>query len=515
MESDAGRRRKTGIHGMNEERSHIGRVFTPLAWAAWLIEQSAAYEAWSQGACVLDPTCGQGSFLEAFLWLARRRGQRIRPADLSRLYGMEIVGADKTAFLARIRRNYRVHFPEENFALSDFIAEPLRRRFDLLVGNPPWANFADLTANLKRRWAAHFIHHGLVKSRRDVLLGKSRADVAALVVKKAIDEALCDGGRAAFFVPMSMFFNSGANDRFRPFPGSDHSYRVLRLWDFGSERIFEGVATRYGAALFEKRSPQAWPVETFAYAGHEWGRAFSTASDRGSGYWQRHAKPFPAEWGDRGPRIEIPAAQKPRQGINTCGANEVFVFTRESDGRFRNGHGEVVELESELMYPLMHVELFKLKVRKVAESKWILVPHDAGDGRPLDAAALASFPRSRAWLAANRHKLTNRKGTMIRERIARGVWWSLLGVGPYSFSPWKVAWESLGKRRFRPVVLEGRWQGNQALHAFCPCASKADAMNLCASLRTEAVAKWLESSVMAGTCNWAQPGRISQLMTFR
>jgi hypothetical protein len=493
----------------------IGRIFTPLAWAIWLIEQSGAFEAWLQGACVLDPTCGHGSFLEAFLSLARQRGQRIRPADVPRLYGIEMVGADKAVFLARIWRNYGVHFPEENFTLSDFIVGPSRRRFDLLVGNPPWANFADLPAELKQRWSAHFIRHGLVKSRRDVLLGKSRADVASLVVKKAIDEALCDGGRAAFFVPMSMFFNSGANDRFRPYPGSDHSYRVLRLWDFGSERIFEGVATRYGAALFEKRSPQAWPVETFAYADHQWRRAFSTASDRQSGCWQRHGKPFPAGWGDRSPRIEIHAAQKPRQGINTCGANEVFIFTRESDGRFRNGRGEIVELESELMHPLMHVELFKWNDSRLAESKWILVPHDTGDGRPLDAAALASFPRSRAWLAANRHKLTSRKGTMIRERIARGLWWSLLGVGPYSFSPWKVAWGALGKRRFRPVVLEGRWQGNQALHAFCPCASKADAMNLCASLRTEAVARWLESSAMAGTCNWAQPGRISQLLTFR
>ena len=83
-----------------------------------------------------------------------------------------------------------------------------------------------------------------------------------------------------------------------------------------------------------------------------------------------------------------------------------------------------------------------------------------------------------------------RKGTLINAHIGRGSWWALLGVGPYSFAPWKVAWEALGRKRFTPTVLEGRWQGNQALHAFCPCASAQEAEALAAALSRMQVEAW-------------------------
>jgi hypothetical protein len=71
----------------------------------------------------------------------------------------------------------------------------------------------------------------------------------------------------------------------------------------------------------------------------------------------------------------------------------------------------------------------------------------------------------------------------------------------------------LGRKSFTPVVLEGRWQGNQALHAFCPCSSLREAEALATALGGMQVEKWLKSSAMEGTCNWAQPGRIMQVLT--
>jgi hypothetical protein len=104
------------------------------------------------------------------------------------------------------------------------------------------------------------------------------------------------------------------------------------------------------------------------------------------------------------------------------------------------------------------------------------------------------------------HELLARKGTMLKAYISRGQWWALLGVGPYSFSPWKVAWEALGKSAFKPVVVSGEWQGNQALHAYCPCETQNDALRLAEALREPLVEKYLLASAMGGTMNWAQPG---------
>jgi hypothetical protein len=518
----------------------VGRVFTPLPWAIWLIEVTGAFRAWLDGATVLDPTCGDGAFLESFIALARREGVTVTPEALARLHGVEIVAADKTHALERIAARYGTRLVEDNIRTTDFITATFSQRYDVLVGNPPWINFTDLPSDLKAKWGPEYIRHQLVTDKRDVLLGGSRADIAALVMKKVLDNVLSDTGQAAFFIPLSIFCNSGANDRFRPFPASAHTYRVVRLWDFGRETVFDGIATRYGAALFDRQEPQTWPVETHIRESGVWTRAYSVASDRRSGTWHRQWTPEP-DGGSGTPRaIEIRPSQKPRQGVNTCGTNNVFIFERDGD-RFRNGLGERWELEEELLFPLMNACNFAQPLVRCAgvppafsntplgriehagrprserpcRRRFIMLPHDTRTGRPLAWDTIAKYACTAAYLTAHRDTLMRRKGTLINSLIGRGFWWALLGVGPYAFSPWKVAWEALGKRNFRPAVLDGRWQGNQALHAFCPCESLQEADTLAAALRRTEVERWLKSSTMEGTCNWAQPGRIAQVLTIR
>jgi hypothetical protein len=496
------------------DTSSIGRVFTPLPWAMWLIEVTGAFRSWLAGASVLDPTCGDGAFLEAFVALARREGVDIRRDALARLHGVETVAADKGRLIERLTVRYGVKLPGANITTADFITAKIPGRYDVIVGNPPWINFTDLPDDLKAAWGPGYICHRLVTDKRDVLLGGSRADVAALILKKALDDMLADRGQAAFFIPLSLFFNSGANDRFRPFPGSTHGYRVIRLWDFGKEEVFAGIATRYGAALFDREGAQTWPVETDVRAGGAWTRSFSVACDRRSGAWHRltHQAETPGAGVLEPPAIGINASQKPRQGINTCGANDIFLFVRHGN-KLRNGLGDEWDLEEELLFPLMNAGNFGRPL--ASAQRFILVPHDVRTGRPLAWEAIIRYGRVARYLSRHREALMRRKGTLINAHIGRGFWWSLLGVGPYAFAPWKVAWEALGKKSFRPTVLTGRWQGNQALHAFCPCASAEEAEALAAELGRPQVETWLKSSAMAGTCNWAQPGRIAQLLTIR
>lgn len=486
----------------------IGRVFTPLSWAVWLIEVSGTFRAWLDGATVLDPTCGEGAFLEAFVFLARREGISITRDALACLHGVEIVEADKSRLLERISACYDAKLVGNNIRTADFITTKIEARYDVIVGNPPWINFTDLPDELKAKWAPAFIGYQLVKDKRKVLLGGSRADVATLILKKALDDVLTAGGRAAFFIPLSMFFNSGANDLFRPFPGSTHGYRVVRLWDFGQEPAFGGISTRNGAVLFDRQSSQTWPVETNVRRDGIWTRSYSIAGDHRSGAWRRHERPETDE--QSLPAIAISPSQKPRQGVNTCGANDIFIFERNGD-KLRNGFDEEWELEEELLFPLMNAGSFGRPFDR--SQRWILVPHETRTGRPLAWSAIAEHRRVAGYLSRHREALIRRKGTLINAHIRRGFWWALLGVGPYAFAPWKVAWEALGRKRFTPVVLEGRWQGNQALHAFCPCSSVQEAEALAAALGGTQVERWLKSSAMEGTCNWAQPGRIMQVLT--
>lgn len=89
----------------------------------------------------------------------------------------------------------------------------------------------------------------------------------------------------------------------------------------------------------------------------------------------------------------------------------------------------------------------------------------------------------------------------------------MLGVGPYSFYPYKVIWEAYGRASFRPIIIPGHWQANQSLQAFIPLHSQIQAEVVCKSLGQRSVEAYLRSLRMEGTMNWAQPGKISKLIT--
>lgn len=488
-----------------ETEPNIGRVFTPDKWAMWLLEETGAFQAWLDGATICDPNFGGGAFIVGLLKLASCKGIRLTSEQISRVFGCELSPSDKPRLMELVSRQFNVSLLEDNFTIGDVLSSAFDRKFDLLVGNPPWANFSVLPPEFRELWGRMYIKYGLVNSKREVLLGGSRADIATLILKKLLDQNLVDDGSAAFFLPLSIFFNSGSNDRFRPYPGSPHGYAVKTIWDFGDERIFSGVSTRYGAVMLRKSADQTWPVLTHVRESGKWMSTASTCSDGRQGFWQRH------DSGNlqliQGPSIKASEGQQPRQGINTCGANDVLLFTKEGN-QFRNAIGDLIELEEELIYPLIDKSIFRASK---SIQRYALIVHNKLDGRPLSAKQLSSFPKTMEFLNRRRAELESRKGLMLKGHIQRGLWWSLLGVGRYSFSEWKVVWEALGKSAFKPVVVHGRWQGNQALHAYCPCNTRIDADRLVSALSDPSVESYLLASAMGGTMNWAQPGRVGKL----
>ena len=77
-------------------------------------------------------------------------------------------------------------------------------------------------------------------------------------------------------------------------------------------------------------------------------------------------------------------------------------------------------------------------------------------------------------------------------------------------------WEAYGRRTFHPVVLGSvagqPWQANQALQALMPCPDQTSAQHLAEQLGNATVQDYLTAQQMAGTMNWAQPGRIKRML---
>jgi len=138
-------------------------------------------------------------------------GRTLSPDLLCNLYFIEkepdYVSQFQETFLCR----YGIPFPHTNVHVHDVILDPPDFRVDILVGNPPWANFSDLRSEYKKILKPHFLSAGLVVDSQDLLLGSSRIDLAALVVETCMDRLLRDNCKAVFILPMSMFQNDGAH----------------------------------------------------------------------------------------------------------------------------------------------------------------------------------------------------------------------------------------------------------------------------------------------------------------
>jgi len=482
----------------------IGEVFTPVEWAEWLIDRWGLYERWIAGATICDPTAGQGSFAIALLRMASSRGVHLTPKLLSRLTLIELHSEHLLEFKHRALQDFSVDFPSSQLLVRDVITDPPDIKFDFLVGNPPWANFTDLQARYKEKLKPFFVSEGLVPDRKKVLLGSSRTDVAALVLKVVLGKLLRRNGVGCFYLPLSLFTGDDAHRGFRDYVANHRRFAVEEVREFSETKVFNGIGTSYCCARFKVDQMQKFPVRYFRESGEAWMEYRAIPLNTPSDQWRVLASDESDAFDDK-IDIALRPEQKPRQGVNTCGANKVFIFDEKPD-----------HLPDKFIFPLATKDIWKHG--GMVPRRWILLPYKIDSGKPLTWPEIEQNEELCRHLMGEKETLQGRNGTLIRSSISKGIWWSLLGVGPYSFAPYKVIWEAYGKRDFKPVVLHNCagqvWQANQAMQAFIPCWDNADAQRIRADLEHPNILSLLQQLNGDGKCNWAQPGKIKKVISF-
>ncbi len=478
---------------------------TPLRWAKWLVRESGFVSKWAAGATICDPTAGRGVFVHALVDVAGADGVEVDDTMLSRLFLVEREPAFLREFHESFQFKYKRAFPKRNAVCADIVLENPGKRFDLLVGNPPWANFNDLPQSYKEQLKSAFIANRLVDDNQLLLLGCARVDFSALVLAVAMKENLEAHGEGFFFVPLSLFQNDGAHSGFRRYSICDTTFRPAEMWAFTESEVFPEVMTRFGAVRFERDAVADYPIPYRVESGGEWIQRFAAPIGDANAPLAVFDSALEFEQTPSLTLIEVREDQKPRQGINTCGANDVFIFDDVP-----------ADVPQEFLFPLITKECFRED--EPSPRKHILLPYDKQTGRPLDETHLRSVPTLAAYFAMWKTQLLARKGTMLNTWMKRGIWWACLGVGEYNFAPFKVVWEAYGKSNFHPRIfgcVDGRpWQANQAMQAFIPCSSLAEAKDLLDRLENSNIESYLKSLSVEGTCNWAQPGRIKRFLQF-
>ena len=166
-----------------------------------------------------------------------------------------------------------------------------------------------------------------------------------------------------------------------------------------------------------------------------------------------------------------------RSGVkHDCSA--VLELRREA-GCLVNGAGESVDVEPEVLFPLLKSS--DVVNGRLDGDRWLLLPQTAvGE----DTSGLAeTAPKAYAYLEAHGARLDARKSSIYRGRPR----FSVFGVGPYSFTDWQIAISGLYKRLTFTLIppVEGRPVVFDDTVYLLPCAGELDARRRLAALESD------------------------------
>jgi hypothetical protein len=399
-------------------------------------------------ASLVEPTCGKGSFLAAgvdiFPRAARALGLELNERYLEEA-GTRLKGCSYRGRLELIHGDF---FATDWPALFASLPEPI-----LVLGNPPWVTNAHLgvlgSTNLPPKW--NFQNHAGL----DAITGKANFDISEWMLLRLLDAL---NGRQATLALLCKTVVARKALLYAWRKGYHVAVAELHLIDTGKH---------FGAAvdaclIVLTLAPGCAQADCTVYPRLR-------QSEIASNFGFRDGS-LVADI-DAYQRLKYLQGKSPyrwRSGIkHDCGS--VMELLRDGNA-YRNGLGELVELEDKYLYPMMKGSEIA-NGKKGEPSRFMLVTQRTvgQDTREIEFHA----PKTWQYLLRHADALGRRSSSIYRNRPS----FSVFGVGDYAFTPWKVAicgfykkveFTALGSWHGKPVVLDDT-------SYFVPCRSHDEA----------------------------------------
>ncbi|MXW61037.1 MAG: N-6 DNA methylase [Acidimicrobiaceae bacterium] len=419
---------------------------------------------------VLEPTCGEGSFMLAAASVLKSSiemlGVEIQPAhaDVARRLLKDSVTKD-VAWRVEVGDMFRYDLGKLQWETDG----PL-----LVLGNPPWVTLSDLGAMR----STQVPDRANLRSVRgiDALTGESNFDVAEYIWMRLLTELrreeptvalLCKTSVARRVLTLAAHLDLHVADSFLWRIDAKKAFGVAVDACFFAVRL-DGSSHNYRCQVFESldasRSMSTMGLVDGALVADVDVHATSRKYDGSS----------PVEW---------------RQGVKHDLAAVMELHTDEN-GKLHNALGEAVEVEHDWVYPLLKGA--DVNAGRAPERCVIVTQRSLTD----ETKSLRhTSPKLWSYLQIHAERFAARKSSIYRNRAA----FSMFGIGPYTFAPWKVAVSGLHKApRFR---LVGPQAGRPVLFDdtsyFLPCESAAEAAILLSVLNSDAATLLLKSLLFA------------------
>jgi hypothetical protein len=492
-----------------ESRLALGEYHTPPGLAERAVDalatdaaedgDAASADDWLADATVLDPGCGSGVFLAAVV--DRKRGalaeRGVPPADRLDRITRSVLGIDlnpvaaTSARLAYLLALAPLLADLDDHALADLdLALPVAvgdalglvddaptptfpgdlpavPTVDALVGNPPWLTWDRLPDAVQTRWREGCIEPlGLFdREGSEALLGHGNDDLGVAFTFGCLDRYVRGGGRAAVVLKRNLLTGPAG--------------RTLRSLRVGDRALaLTGVDDLAGLSPFGRQVRADAAVYRFRVAGAdgERGAAGDAGATGATGAGPAASLPVPTTvWRRRdGVRPSFASFASLRESLGRTTTELVPVDPDAPAGAWVRADAERAALgpcehtirhgvkdDAKAVYALDreqaralepdHVYPY-LKSRHVV--KFGLFGHDLHlvplrrIGEDNEAELRRDCPATHEYLAANRERLEARASSWLD----RGPFYTLFGLGDYTWADYKVVWCRLGFKPHFAVV---------------------------------------------------------------
>lgn len=343
---------------------------------------------------------------------------------------------------------------------------------DLIVGNPPWINWETLDARFREAFAEQWPELGLF-AQAGTSKAFSKEDMSTFVLYFCAEHMLKAGGEIAFLMPQGIFQSAKNSRGFRQFhiKCSDTDLKVNHVLDFSSQSVFYQATTRAAIVSITKGKKTKFPVN---YQKVEKINALSSLwfSAKQVTYSDCLASPidssdeasvwmiFPEAMQATLRLLEGKPHYRARTGMFTGGANAVYYV-------------EILEDKDESYSVINLTERAKVKVEQTIfdieksalkpfargrdvgfwryesdDRRAVIFPHevDAAMAPIAEADYQHRFPFAFSYLSKHKALLLNRGGLTVLDHnsLSKGFY-TLLRVGEYTFSEYKVVWKYICK----------------------------------------------------------------------
>lgn len=392
---------------------------------------------------IVEPTCGQGAFLAA--------AARYYPESTA-LYGFDISRTHLRTAAENIPRAIFAHADFFSHDWSNYLAgltPPV-----LILGNPPWVTSAEQGKsggiNLPQKENAEALRG------HDARTGKSNFDVSEWMLRRLLDAAIA-AGRAttiAVLIKTAVARKILAHAWKNKLPLSRSA-----IYSIDAAKYFDvSVSACLFTTTLEPGAPGAEPAAQ-VYTALDAPQPSARLGFNGR-YLLSDLDAY-----ERGRHLEAVHPEKWRSGVKHDAAAIMELTMRGQ--LYYNGLGEPADVDPQRVYPLLKATDLAKHIRR-REQRYLLVPRESVNtgGEELD-------PTTRAYLEKYGAELDRRKSSIYKKRPR----FSIFGVGPYTFTPWKIAISGLHKSiDFRLIgPIDGRPVVFDDTCYFLPCASREEA----------------------------------------